>query len=208
MSNKIKLLQKLGLKSEINFCPICESLLRFFRANDNIFLVCQCGYSEGRYIVDKEANRIEKFFKCLICAKNFAKSESLHQHCKDTGHIVSKIFEKYKKQGYSIEKMIRVENTRKLRGDLKRNITLTYLVKRKHDFKCQLCELLSISQQSDQVETHHIIPLSENGKDNSENFIVLCRHHHEQAHKGMISFKKSQNLKLTYKSLTYTLKFN
>lgn len=34
------------------------------------------------------------------------------------------------------------------------------------------------------LETHHIIPLHENGEDSSGNVIALCPNHHREAHYG------------------------
>ncbi len=192
MNNKITPSQKIGLKSLVNFCPICENFLRIKKKKDGrIILVCICGYSEIIYTVDKRTKIIEKHYRCLLCAKKFGNSQSLRQHSKDSGHNLNVIIKKYEKQGFSLDEMIKVENSRKLPKGVKRNIILSYLVKKKVNFECQFCKLRSLLQSGDQVETHHIIPISKNGKDHSENLIVLCSQHHRDAHDGKISLYES-----------------
>lgn len=34
------------------------------------------------------------------------------------------------------------------------------------------------------LETHHVIPLSEGGKDSTSNVVALCPNHHREAHHG------------------------
>lgn len=54
------------------------------------------------------------------------------------------------------------------------------------DGKCEWCGQPGFKMQNDDVylETHHIVPLSENGEDREENIAVLCPNHHREAHHG------------------------
>jgi len=144
--------------------------------------VCLCGYSELLYIIHKRTKKSAKYYSCLICARTFPVLNSLHQHCKDTGHNLIELIGTYRKQGLSIDEMIKLENTRVLPEGIKRNFVLAHLVKLKANFKCQRCKIHSKSQKENRVEAHHIKLLSKGGKDHSSNMIVLCVDHHKQAH--------------------------
>lgn len=52
--------------------------------------------------------------------------------------------------------------------------------------KCELCGAPGFKMQNGSVylETHHVIPLSEGGKDHESNVAVLCPNHHREAHHG------------------------
>lgn len=52
--------------------------------------------------------------------------------------------------------------------------------------RCEFCgvEGFTTSSGSIYLESHHIIPLSEGGLDNTKNVIALCPNHHRQAHYG------------------------
>ena len=61
-------------------------------------------------------------------------------------------------------------------------------IKKRDKYLCQLC-LKDNIYTYDNLQVHHIIPLAEdyNKKLDSDNLITLCRMHHEQAEKGIIS---------------------
>jgi HNH endonuclease len=48
------------------------------------------------------------------------------------------------------------------------------------------------------LESHHIVPVSEKGKDEVENVVALCPNHHREAHHG----KDAKNLRVTLLALT------
>lgn len=54
----------------------------------------------------------------------------------------------------------------------------------KFDFRCQKCKKrypnVNVPYNERKLEVHHIIPKSEGGQDNFENFTVLCRKCHNQ----------------------------
>lgn len=52
--------------------------------------------------------------------------------------------------------------------------------------KCQLCGSsgFQLPDGSTFLETHHVIPLSENGADSASNVVALCPNHHREAHHG------------------------
>jgi len=79
----------------------------------------------------------------MLCAKQFEILDHLKQHAKDTTHNVRHIIEQYEQQGYSIDKMIEIENQRKLPNNVKRNVILSYLVKKKVNFRCQKCKSIN-----------------------------------------------------------------
>lgn len=77
-----------------------------------------------------------------------------------------------------------------------KNVTeekLLYLVKRyrnivnkkkeEYGCRCQICGLtFPMDNGNYYCEAHHIIPLSENGSQDSENIIILCANHHRMFH--------------------------
>ena len=52
--------------------------------------------------------------------------------------------------------------------------------------KCEYCLAPGFTMPDGRVflETHHIIPLSEGGRDRSANLVALCANHHREAHHG------------------------
>lgn len=52
--------------------------------------------------------------------------------------------------------------------------------------KCQFCGApgFQLSDGSTFLETHHVIPLSEDGPDSARNVVALCPNHHREAHYG------------------------
>jgi 5-methylcytosine-specific restriction enzyme A len=55
--------------------------------------------------------------------------------------------------------------------------------------KCEYCGVLGFktSNGAIYVETHHVVPLSENGLDCVRNVAALCPDHHRQAHFGLLA---------------------
>lgn len=52
--------------------------------------------------------------------------------------------------------------------------------------KCELCHCLGFIMADGRVyiETHHVIPLSEGGRDSADNVVAICPNHHREAHHG------------------------
>lgn len=52
--------------------------------------------------------------------------------------------------------------------------------------RCEHCKQKGFQMGNGKIylETHHIVPLHENGDDTSENVIALCPNHHKEAHYG------------------------
>ncbi|MDD5473125.1 MAG: HNH endonuclease signature motif containing protein [Candidatus Methanoperedens sp.] len=64
-----------------------------------------------------------------------------------------------------------------------RNQKLAELIKQWREYKCQVCgKKIPKIDGSFYIETHHIIPLSKGGKDNSSNLVTLCPNHHVMMH--------------------------
>lgn len=70
------------------------------------------------------------------------------------------------------------------------------LVKKRNEFKCQICEALGSDPHSftkkngePYVEAHHVIPVSELqvGSLSATNIMTLCANHHRQMHYGKVS---------------------
>lgn len=61
---------------------------------------------------------------------------------------------------------------------------------------CEYCNRMGFYMASGAIflETHHVVPLSENGQDSEDNVIALCPNHHRQGHFG----KDSERLHLRF----------
>jgi len=62
--------------------------------------------------------------------------------------------------------------------------------------KCEYCNEagFQLADGSVFLETHHIIPLSENGADSVENVVALCPNHHREAHYGQNAIAMRETL--------------
>jgi 5-methylcytosine-specific restriction endonuclease McrA len=103
--------------------------------------------------------------------------------------------------------MIVLESKRKKPVGLKRNNLLSYLIKKKHNFQCQLCKTLHENIHGD-VEIHHIISLEYGGDDRSDNMIVLCKKHHKDVHEGLIRINALDKICINYLGKNYSLLYN
>ncbi|HOW05687.1 HNH endonuclease signature motif containing protein [Methanospirillum hungatei] len=99
------------------------------------------------------------------------------------------VFITAQKAGRDIHSLIQEEERRILPMQTKRNRYLAYLVKNLHGNCCQICSVMG-EETTGPVEVHHIIPLSEQGKDLAENMLTLCVPHHQAVHAGTIIVKK------------------
>ena len=85
-----------------------------------------------------------------------------------------------KSRGQSLEEIIKAENLREKPVGIERNNFLSFVLKAKHNFTCQLSDRLG--HCSGNIQSHHITPLSQNGEDQSDNIIILCNGHHRDVH--------------------------
>ncbi len=171
-SNGNKYPQKLA-----NYCPVCQTLMGLrHEAKGKFEYVCICGYSRP---IPTKNTHLKTHNRCPRCERNFAQRISYLQHCRATGHNMNQHFKDYKKQGLSIDQMIHLENSRNSHNKIERNHVLSYLMKMKYDFKCQVCTKHILGAK---IVVHHIKPISKKGRDHSKNLIVLCDKHHKAAH--------------------------
>lgn len=104
------------------------------------------------------------------------------------------IIQDYLSQGKSIDDIIEIENARAGKTLAKRNQFLSYLVKRRHNFECQICAAGDITKVPSFIQVHHIVRLADDGEDHSRNMIVTCNFHHEEIHKGRIKLEKGERI--------------
>lgn len=73
-----------------------------------------------------------------------------------------------------------------LTSAFERSAAVRQFVLNRANGRCEFCgiEGFTTSSGSIYLESHHIIPLSEGGLDNTKNVIALCPNHHRQAHYG------------------------
>lgn len=98
------------------------------------------------------------------------------------------LYAAYKREGRNIRSLIREEEQRILPMQMRRNRFLAYLVKSLHENTCQICSLRGKKTEGP-VEVHHIIPLSQQGKDRADNMLVTCTTHHQAIHAGIITIR-------------------
>jgi len=57
--------------------------------------------------------------------------------------------------------------------------------------KCEFCSIegFTLADGSTYLETHHVIPLADEGKDSPSNVAALCPNHHKEAHYGQAAAK-------------------
>lgn len=106
------------------------------------------------------------------------------------------ITQDYLSQGKTISEIIEIENLRAGKTLSRRNQYLSYLVKKRCNFQCQICVAGDPAKYPSFIQVHHITPLSENGDDHSSNMIVVCNHHHQEIHRGQIQIKKGEVLSI------------
>ncbi|HNW79935.1 MAG TPA: HNH endonuclease signature motif containing protein [Methanoregulaceae archaeon] len=99
------------------------------------------------------------------------------------------ILQDYLSQGKGIDEIIDIENQRAGKTLVYRNQFLSFLVKKRHDFHCQICAAGDPAIIPSSIQVHHIMPLSEKGEDHSSNMIVTCNYHHQEIHNGKIKIE-------------------
>jgi len=114
----------------------------------------------------------------------------------------------YKSQTLLLSDVIQKENLRVLPTEIKRNNFLSYLLKKKHKFRCQICHLTKSKSKTHHFESHHIVPLELGGADHSSNMIVLCKKHHNEAHCGTLEIICKKNLTIKYKRKQFGINNN
>jgi 5-methylcytosine-specific restriction enzyme A len=79
-----------------------------------------------------------------------------------------------------------VERRESIITEFVRSSRVRVSVLRRAEGRCEYCGTSGFVTASGSIylETHHIIPLSENGPDNDENVVALCPNDHRQAHFG------------------------
>jgi 5-methylcytosine-specific restriction endonuclease McrA len=143
------------------------------------------------------------YFIKKVISKTYNIEEEIYKLTRDRFKFVDDLLLK----GNNIDKLIEKEN-QKFELGMKRNYYLSFLVKKKHFFKCQICSVTN-ERIHNLVEAHHIVPIYKGGDDHSENLIVLCKKHHFLADKNKIYLEISgKNIKVTDRSRKYILKTN
>lgn len=83
----------------------------------------------------------------------------------------------------------------------KRNKEIVRDLKKLYNNKCQICDFTFKKDNGENYsETHHVIPLGQNGSDDIKNLIVVCPNCHRQLH-----YAKNKKYDITYKEEHYKL---
>lgn len=81
---------------------------------------------------------------------------------------------------------------------VKRYRKIVSMVKKKCKYKCQICgHNFLMDNGRYYCEAHHLVPISEDGSQGSENVIILCANHHRMFHyaKNVITLKEDNGEK-------------
>jgi len=106
------------------------------------------------------------------------------------------IIKDYIKNDKNFCKKINVYNLKN--GKKQRSYLISEMAKIQDDYKCQVSNKHFIETQKDRfyIEAHHIIPLSEDGLDITDNLVSLCPNAHKILHEAKMEYKKSIYKKL------------
>lgn len=121
------------------------------------------------------------------------------------------LFRELQKHRYTSEELANLEELIQRENSfshfyIERNYRLAFLLKKKHNFQCQICKALSSLSgkeneakqneslnQNGQIEAHHVLPLEEGGEDVSSNIVILCSAHHQAIHSGEITIEEAED---------------
>ena len=123
--------------------------------------------------------KVFPYYEKYYLSKQIDLSKGIHEQEKKR---FDNLIIEYKNQNLSLNDIIQKENLRDIPTEIKRNNFLSYLLKKKHKFRCQICQLTKSKSKTHNFESHHIVPLEQGGADHSSNMIVLCKKHHNEAH--------------------------
>jgi hypothetical protein len=88
----------------------------------------------------------------------------------ELNNLIAKIDEKNKAQS--------VKKQEQKSGRYKRNPSLSWALKQKYHDRCQVCQEKLMVENGFFCDTHHIVPLKNDGADTSDNMAVVCPNHH------------------------------
>lgn len=110
----------------------------------------------------------------------------------DATRRYEQLLDRYRETGVDLPELIRIQERKTVRSGRVRNGFLSYLLRKKHGFSCQLCPVCGPGPDPGDVDVHHIIPVSEGGPDTEENMLVTCRYHHRLIHEGRITVRRGE----------------
>lgn len=100
--------------------------------------------------------------------------------------------------GKSVDDIIEIENQRAGKTLDRRNRFLSYLVKKRHNFQCQICSAGETARIPSFIQVHHMVRLADDGEDHSRNMIVTCNYHHEEIHRGRMRLENGEKIQIEY----------
>ena len=149
--------------------------------------------------------KVFPYYEKYYLSKQIDLSKGIHEQEKKR---FDNLIIEYKNQNLSLNDIIQKENLRDMPTEIKRNNFLSYLLKKKHKFRCQICQLTKSKSKTHNFESHHIVPLEQGGTDHSSNMIVLCKKHHNEAHSGTLEITCKKNLTIKYKRKQFGINNN
>lgn len=160
---------------------------------------------------NKSAKNTVQYFSTKSTSKstNLQKKEREYHRIEKTatkklegisGEELNELLEKYTKT-YS---EVRNEKTRTSKSKtFERDPKLAALMKKKHNFTCQICEKPTFEDKNGgyYVESHHIIPRSKKGPDSPQNILIVCANCHKIFDKGNDGAQIDAYLKIKQKGI-------
>lgn len=128
--------------------------------------------------------------KLIVETENGLSSEIESEEFQELRKQFSEDMEPEVLKNISEEKMVRL---------IKRYRSIVDKKKMKCGYKCQICgQTFLMDNGKYYCEAHHLIPISEDGSQKSENVIILCANHHRMFHyaKNNISITEENGEKI------------
>lgn len=82
-------------------------------------------------------------------------------------------------------------NSSSYKGSDRSKTVLSLLAKKYYDDKCAIC-----GWEEGSCDTHHIIPVKEDGKNLMSNVIILCPNHHRLVHENKIKREELKHISI------------
>lgn len=144
----------------------------------------------------------ENGYDTVLKLLNISPNQKDHLQIKsyEVQKIVNKIYKMVKPKNYNPIKSSK-ENKKVTKEFVLRKRGFRQAVIEAYEFKCAICGLKICSPKnlSWEVEAAHIVPHSENGKDDIWNGVSLCRLHHWAFDAGWFAFENDFSIKVSSK---------
>ncbi len=130
---------------------------------------------------DIKIYKLEKFLRIIELSDSTKSKESVNKD--NFGELEKKQLAETQRlilEDFDVEPNVKSEKTIEY---IKRQQKIIRQLKNHFNYKCQICgDSFPMDNGSYYCEAHHLVPLSLNGGQESENVIILCATHHRMFH--------------------------